>query len=91
MVAEIDNNALKIKNKEAENWQKIKNSQPQLKIYGFLYCEKKCILVTTPSPGQTKQGGTKIDWTFANYAQFKNSVFMSKKETYICKARCSVS
>ena len=37
MVVKIDIDVLKFKNKsktnEAENWQKIKSNQPQLKIY----------------------------------------------------------
>ena len=40
MVAVIDINDLKIRNQlratEAQHWQNIKNSQPQLKIYWFL-------------------------------------------------------
>ena len=37
MVAKIDINVLKcLRTNEAENWQKIKNSQPQLKIYWLL-------------------------------------------------------
>ena len=41
MVVKIDMNVLKIqglilRTNEAEYWQKIKNSQPQLKLYGFL-------------------------------------------------------
>ena len=37
MVAKIDIDALKIYEQMRKNWQKIKNSQRQLKIYWFLY------------------------------------------------------